>query len=237
MLTNNEIKLINSLQRKKERQNNGLFIVEGIKMVEELTQSNFTVRKVFSTVEMEGFKQLSLITENQLSKISQFSTPNQVLAIVEIPSKPVIDYNQSSLILEDINNPGNLGTIIRTADWFGINQIICSNGSTDCYSPKVVSSTMGSIFRSKIHYTNLEEFLSVSKLTSYGAFLKGKFLSEINLSKNCNIILGSESHGISSGLEKIIDQKITIEGITEAESLNLSIAAGIFCNHYFQSNR
>lgn len=237
MLTNNEIKLINSLQRKKERQKSGLFIVEGVKMVEELLKSKFKISKVFSTIEMEESEQVTIITDAQLAKISQFSTPNQVIAIAEIPNQEEIDFNKSSLILEDINNPGNLGTIIRTADWFGINQIICSNDSTDCYSPKTVSATMGSIFRSKVHYTDLSKFLQKSTLSSYGAFLKGDFLNDIKFPENCNIILGSESHGISNTLETIIDHKVTIEGAGEAESLNLSIASGIFCNHYFQCNR
>lgn len=237
MLTNNEIKLINSLQRKKERQKNGLFLVEGVKMYEELIKSNFIIRKVFSTIEMSDTAEYTLITDSQLSKISQFSTPNQVLALVEIPNQTVIDFNQPSLILEDVNNPGNLGTIIRTADWFGINQIICSNNSTDCFSPKVVSSTMGSIFRTNIFYTDLAKFLTESQLPSYGAFLEGQHLQKTNLQKKCNIILGSESHGISKTLENLIDYKVTIEGNTKAESLNLSIAAGIFCFQYFQNNR
>ena len=237
MLTNNEIKLINSLQRKKERQKTGLFIVEGVKMVEELLKSNFTIRKLFSTVEMDNYEDTALITEKELAKISQFSTPNQVIALVEIPTEKKIDFTETSLILEDINNPGNLGTIIRTADWFGINQIICSIGSTDCFSPKAVSSTMGSIFRSNIHFIDLEYFLQKSELASFGAFLKGQYLHDVKLPSKCNIIMGSESHGISDKLKNLIDTEVTIAGSTNAESLNLSIATAIFCNHYLQSNR
>lgn len=237
MLTNNEIKLINSLQRKKERQKTGLFIVEGVKMVEELIKSNFIIRKIFSTSEISNYQTTELITEKELAKISQYATPNQVIALVETPQQVEINYSQSSLVLEDINNPGNLGTIIRTADWFGINQIICSVGSTDCFSPKTVSSTMGSIFRSNIHYLDLEAFLHQSALASYGAFLEGTYLHDTKLPNKCNIVMGSESHGISDNLKILIDHKLTIAGSTNAESLNLSIATGIFCNHYLQSNR
>lgn len=237
MLTNNEIKLINSLQRKKEREKTGLFIVEGVKMIEELIKSNFTISKLYSTIETPSFKGTTMITEKELAKVSQFATPNQTIALVETPTPLTIDFNKTSLVLENINNPGNLGTIIRTADWFGINQIICSFGSTDCYSPKTVSSTMGSIFRSKIHYTDLEAFLKKSNLSSFGAFLEGDYLHDTKLPGDCNIIMGSESHGISDKLKALIDHKVTIAGTTNAESLNLGIATGIFCNHYLQSNR
>ena len=234
MLTNNEIKLINSLQRKKERQKHQLFIVEGVKLVEELLRSEFTIEKIFSTVPLQSKEiDVTLITESELIQISQFSTPNQMLALVQMPKESTPNQNTTSILLEDINDPGNLGTIIRTADWFGIDQIICSNNSVDCFNPKVVSATMGSIFRSKIYYTDLKKYLADSNLPSYGALLEGKPLNEIVFPKNCNLVFGSESHGLSSDLIETIKTKATILGSGNSESLNLSIAASIFCNHYF----
>jgi TrmH family RNA methyltransferase len=236
MLTNNEIKLINALQRKKERLKNGLFIVEGIKMVDELIRSNYKIKKIFTTSPLEHESaEVAMISEREIKKISQFATPNQVLALVEIPGQQQPILSQSSIILQDINDPGNLGTIIRTADWFGINQIICSKDSVDCYNPKVVSATMGSIFRSSVFYTDLEEYLKNSSLPSYGAFLEGAPLNELKLEHQCNLVFGSESHGLNKEIEKVINHKTTILGAEGAESLNLSIAVGIYCNHYFQN--
>ena len=134
MLTNNEIKVINSLQRKKERQKHQLFIVEGVKLVEELLLSDFEVEVIYSTTSIDVDNvEVRIISPTELSKISQFTTPNQVLALVKIPQISSPDNKKTGIILEDINDPGNLGTIIRTADWFGIEQIICSNNSVDCY--------------------------------------------------------------------------------------------------------
>jgi len=238
MLTNNEIKLINSLQKKKERIKNGLFIVEGVKMVKELLQSNYEIACIYATQEFESTDdKIEIISDQQLSKISQFTTPNQVLALAKIPTSTKIDANSTSLILDGINDPGNLGTIIRTADWFGINQIICSNGSTDCFSPKTVSATMGSIFRTSVYYTDIEEFIKQSNLPSVGAFLEGTPLNESQFTPNCNLIFGSESHGISDSLKSKIEHHVTILGAGTAESLNLSIAVGIFCNNYYQSSK
>ncbi len=234
MLTHNEIKFINALQRKKERTENGLFVVEGVKMIEELLQSDYQIETLYST--SDTFTQHSFskkVNKSQLDRISNFSKANEALALVRIPKETNPNTDETSVILEDINDPGNLGTIIRTANWFGINQIICTPNSVDCYNPKVVSATMGAIFRTKIFYTDIQNYLSNSHLPSYGALLEGETLSNTNFKKPCNLVFGSESHGLSKKTTELIDHKITIQGTGASESLNLGIAVGIFCNHFF----
>ena len=163
-LSVNKIKLINSLKLKKNRSNLQLFVAEGEKVVGELINASFTIRELYTTLphSPEGYDgAIEKITEKELSRISRLSTPNKVLALVEIPS-PKIDkelaFSELIMVLDGINDPGNLGTIIRIADWFGIQHIICSNESVDAYNPKTIQSSMGSIARTKVHYANLVDF-------------------------------------------------------------------------------
>lgn len=231
MLTNNEIKVINSLSRKKERLANGLFIVEGDKNIEEVIQSSFTVRNIYGIdTHFKNESCFTSVNQKQLDRISQYKSASEALALVELPSDTNIDFNKPSIILEDVNDPGNLGTIIRTADWFGYEQVVCSPHSVDCFNPKVVSATKGSLFRVKIVYTDLGEFITGSSLPTAATSLQGNDLSTgIDLT-NHHIVFGNESHGISADLENLCDISIRIPSFnSKAESLNLGVSVGIIC--------
>jgi len=221
MLSNSIIKKIRSLQQKKSRKEYGEFIVEGEKVVEELIASNFRVQSVYSTV---PFSSAELISEKELRKLSALKNPNKVIAVAQTMSYDV-EHGTSSILLDGVSDPGNLGTLIRIADWFGVTQIICSSSVADCYNPKVVQAAMGSLFRIKVIYTDLVEFVSESVLPTYSAVMDGE--GPDTVSGPFNLIMGSESHGIRDELVQLSDQSITIPRTGAAESLNVSVAAGI----------
>mgnify|MGYP005995001231 FL=1 len=236
MINNREIKLINSLKRKKNRIEEGLFVVEGEKNVEELLDSNFQILDIYATdewlVDVEHIK----VSSKDLGRITSLSTPNKVLALVKIPISNSINLGITSLVIDGVNDPGNLGTIIRTANWFGIKQIICSGNSVDKFNPKVIMASMGSIFKTDVIYTDLHQFLLDSKLPVYGALLKGESIFNSKINSPCCFLLGSESHGISDELTPLITHKTTIPGGENTESLNLGISAAIYCSEYFKQN-
>jgi TrmH family RNA methyltransferase len=253
MLSKNKIKFINSIKKKKYRDIHQRFFVEGEKLVDELLHSDMQIISILATsywmeshqTELEHLKNIEFveITEVELKKISALSTPNKVLAIVK---KPEYSYsvheiiNKLSLFLDHINDPGNLGTIIRIADWFGINEIFCSNESVDSFNPKVVQSSMGAIYRTKVHYVDPINFLKEAKQLNhfniYGTFLEGHNIYEEELSENGLIVLGSESHGIGEILKPFINKKLFIPSfppeLISSESLNISIAAAITCSEF-----
>ena len=253
MLSKNKIKFINSIKKKKYREIHQCFFAEGEKLVDELLNSNVQIIEIFATTDWinknkQGFylrPELDVIeiSENDLNKISSLTSPNKVFAIAK---QPVYEYKIEeihtglSLFLENINDPGNLGTIIRIADWFGIKNIFCSKESVDVYNPKVVQTSMGAIYRIKIHYVESGEFLtSLSELENfniYGTFLKGKNIYQEPLDKNGLIIMGSESHGISKELEPLINKKLFIPNYPSngetSESLNISAATAIVCSEF-----
>ncbi len=242
-LTKNEIKLIKSLQIKKYRDNNQLFVIEGEKIVSELTaQSNLKIDTIFYTNEWDVSKIPSNvhsveISNNELERISGLKTPNKVLATVKMPSKKDIDLTDNNLILllDDIKDPGNLGTIIRTADWFGIKQIIASKKTVDVYNPKVIQSSMGAIFRIKFTYEDLIPVIPKLKGADYiisGASLTGTDIYQATFTPKSALIMGSESHGISPEIIRALDQELLIPRYGESESLNVSIATGIFLAEY-----
>lgn len=170
----------------------------------------------------------------ELEKISALKTPQGILALVFIPAEQKIEFqhlkNQFSLVLDEIQDPGNLGTIIRTADWFGIKNIICSNTTVDAFNPKTAQSTMGSLSRIDIFYTDLDEFLSSAKLPIYGALLNGENIYKTNWGKEGLVLMGNEGHGISESLVKKITVPVTIPNFGNAESLNVAVATSIFCS-------
>ena len=221
MLSNSHIKKIRSLHSKKFRKQHGQFIVEGEKVVAELLNSDFSVVSVYSTMPMDSAE---LITQKELEKISVLKSPNKIVAIAETQSFDSV-HGTSAILLDGVNDPGNLGAIIRIADWFGVSQLICSSNVADCYNPKVVQSAMGSLFRVKVVYTDLIEYVSVSKIPTYCAVMDGESPSAAQ--GPFNLVLGSESHGIRSELLDLSQHKITIPGKGETESLNVSVAAGI----------
>lgn len=258
MLTKNQIHSVHNLKDVSARRESRSFVAEGPKLVSELLGTDYPVRCVYAVKEWIDMNQekvivnkipLEEVTHNELKKISQLTTPNQVLAVVGIP--PVtLDWSlinsDLTLVLDGIQDPGNLGTMIRIADWFGIRQIICSKGSADIYNPKVIQSSMGSIFRIKVFYEELVEFLSdlTENITVYGAFLDGESLDTSDIQNKGLLIIGSESHGISPQVESLITHRLKIPSFqlssqrTGAESLNASVAAGILCyNFRFRSKQ
>ena len=236
MINNREIKLINSLKRKKNRIEEGLFVVEGEKNVEELLHSNFQTIRIYATKDWSNEVEHIKISVKELDRISSLSTPNKVLALVKIPKQEPINTRITSLVIDGVNDPGNLGTIIRTANWFGIKQVICSSNSVDKFNPKVIMASMGAIFKTNVLYTDLHQFLSDSKLPIYGALLEGESLYNVKLNNPCSLLLGSESHGISKELIPLITNKTTIPGGENTESLNLGVSAAIYCSEYFKQN-
>ncbi len=234
MINNREIKLINSLKRKKNRIEEGLFVVEGEKNLEELLLSEFEILNIYATNEWSNDAEHTKVSPKDLGRITSLSNPNKVLALVKIPKKEQINTSITSLVIDGVNDPGNLGTIIRTANWFGINQVICSNNSVDKFNPKVIMSSMGSLFKTNVLYTDLKEFLSTSSLSIYGALLEGETVYNIEFNDPSIILLGNESHGISEDLFPFITHKTTIPGSGSAESLNLGISTAVYCSEYFK---
>ena len=236
-LNKGTVKLIQSLKQQKYRKEHQLFVVEGRKMVEELLQSNMKTLCLFAT---ERFlhdyeihdERLEIATEVQMEQMSDFTTPPGILAVVEIPEQKDIKTEGMMLALDGIANPGNMGTIIRTAEWFGVKQIVCSDDCVELWNPKVIQATMGSVFRMQIAYTDLEHFLEITKTDGkaiYGALLQGENIFKKNKWDDGIIVIGSESHGIRSNILPLITHPITIpraEG-SVTESLNASMAAGI----------
>lgn len=253
MLSKSHIKYIHSLRIKKFRVEQNSFVAEGSKTFLELLKSTFNIQSVYATADFiqnfssrsqEGFFKLDKskfveVEENELKKISNLTTPNEVLVIAEIPkyefsSEQIL--NQLNLVLDDISDPGNLGTIIRIADWFGIKNIICSPNTVDLYSPKVVQATMGSITRVQVHYTDLGELFKglQNNIPIYGALLEGENIYKKKLVDKGLILIGNESRGISEQLLPYITDKITIPWFSsdnvKVESLNAAIACAIICS-------
>ena len=238
MVSKNQIKLITSLQQKKYRTTHGLFIAEGIKVIDELLQSNFELFHLYETESLfqsVSANQKDLISFEDLSKISALASPNNCLAIFKIPNQMQIVDRGLIIALDDIRDPGNLGTIIRMCDWFGIEQLLCSTATVDLYNPKVIQATMGSISRVKVSYTNLAEFINTSSLPIFGTFMNGENIYKESLSKEAVIVLGNEANGISKELEDIIKNRITIPRFGElkqTESLNVASAAAIIMSEF-----
>lgn len=236
MLSKSKIKYIQSLGHKKLRDEEGLFLAEGPKVVKELInevpafiQSVYCVEDWLpETRNLPGQVELNVIPGTELQRISQLTTPNKVLAVVrKLDPGSIQAKNKITLALDTIQDPGNMGTIIRTADWFGINQVICSPDSADIYNPKVIQSTMGSIARVKVLYADLEEWIRGQNVIKYAAALDGTDVNVVRNIKEGILIIGNESQGIHPDLLQLADKKITITKAGHAESLNAAVAAGI----------
>jgi RNA methyltransferase, TrmH family len=233
MISKNKIKWIRSLHLKKNRDESKLFIIEGEKLLEEaLVWAHDKIQEIYYTSscklidKVESNKLKYEVTESDLEKISCLKKPNKVLAILSYFEVSETE-NNFKVVLDDIQDPGNLGTIIRTADWFGFNEIICSKNTVDCYNPKVVQATMGALFRVKITYSNLRDIFQHNNLPVYGALLNGENIYEKSFTKNGILLLGNEGNGISKELHEFIDNPITIPSFGNTESLNVSTAMGI----------
>ncbi len=239
MLSNNVIKIITSLGSKKYRQKYDLFIVEGVKNVGEVIKSSIKVKEIFLTEDLwpeaKGIKK-TLIDEKDLKKISQLTTPNVALALCELPQNPVLEnFNGLALALDDIRDPGNLGTIIRLADWFGIAHILCTKESVDLYNPKVIMSTMGSFSRVKVHYIDLEDYLANYDGNIFGTFMEGDSIYENKLPQDGILVMGNEANGISAAIEKLTTHKISIPFYGKngnTESLNVAVATSIILGEF-----
>jgi TrmH family RNA methyltransferase len=238
-MTKSDVKYIQSLAHKKQRDEEGLFVVEGVKMVDELLL-NFPDRiiKIYATETwindreeiVKKYNFCDCIDLVSLERISFLQTPNEVLALVSIPTTEMIPSisNWLTLVLDQIQDPGNLGTIIRTADWFGIKQIICSIDTSDAFSPKVVQASMGSLMRLNIFYLELESFLkNLGEVPIYTAELNGESLFDLEFRQPMVLVIGNESKGVSEKISKLATKKVTIPKFGNAESLNASVATGI----------
>lgn len=249
MLSKSQLSYVKSLHHKKFRTKHRLFIVEGHKSIEEFINSKYNLTQLFYTSDLSSKvaifphnMKFIEISSSDLKKISALKNPNGILALFEIPDQNPANNlslkDKYTLVLDGIQDPGNLGTIIRTADWFGIENIICSLDSVDCFNPKVVQASMGSLARVRINYVNLSEWLPSVNIKLYGALLKGTSISHCNFSeiddkgkerKEGLILLGNEGQGISADLISLIDEPITINRLGAAESLNVAIAASLIC--------
>jgi TrmH family RNA methyltransferase len=239
MVSKNQIKLITSLQQKKYRKQEGLFIAEGKKIIQELVDAHYQLQHVFTTSEkfasLFDANKSHLISENDLKKISALTTANDALAIFEIPESNTQKTNGITVVLDDIRDPGNFGTIIRLCDWFGIENLVCSIGTVDVYNPKVVQATMGSISRVNIIYTNLVDYLSENTLPVYGTFMDGDNIYEQKLAENAILIMGNEANGISDLIAQKTTHKITIPRFgnnQKTESLNVATATAIILSEF-----
>ena len=241
MISKNQIKLITSLQLKKYRETNKLFIAEGVKVIQELLQSNFTLEHLYETELL--FKKIPLekktiVTQSELKKISCLNTPNNCLALFKIPTNKILKETGLIVALDTIRDPGNLGTIIRLCDWYGVENILCSTETVDVYNAKVIQATMGSIARVTVHFIDLEHFLKTTSLPLFGTFMDGKNVYKEQLPQQGILVLGNEANGISKPLEKLITNKLAIPrfgNLQVTESLNVATAAAIFLSEFKRS--
>lgn len=249
MVSASKLKYIKSLGVQKFRKVHQQFVVEGPKMMDELFKSDFTPVEIFATPQWinENKDNVSRmldtvisVTEKEISRLSGLKTANKVLATVKIPERKISekDFNKLLLVLDGISDPGNLGTIIRTADWFGIQHILCSTDCVELYNPKVVQATMGSLFRVKVYYADLEHTITNfgKNIPVIGTTLDGENIFKVQLPDHAMIIIGSESHGIREACQKLLTQRIMIPAFAQgAESLNAAVATGIVCSEFMRS--
>lgn len=240
-LSKNQIKLITSLKQKKYRLLHGFFVVEGIKTINELLSSNMQLLTLYTTETFNNdaytnsYRDEIIISETDLKRISFLTTPNKALAIFKIPISKPIDTNGLIVVLDDIRDPGNLGTIIRLCDWFGVKDLVCSNETVDCFNPKVIQATMGSITRVNISYLDLSSFLKDTNIPIFGTFMDGENIYEKNLPKNGILVFGNEANGISKEIEVLVKERLAIPrfGDTQAtESLNVATATAILLSEF-----
>ena len=234
MLTKNQIKLVRSLEQKKNRKREGLFVAEGPKVVEDLLRGGYRPYAIYST---QPRPDAQLITDEELHKISFLQHPQEVLAIFEMPPSSLPTHQSSlSIALDGIQDPGNLGTIIRIADWFGISTIYCSEDTADVYNPKVVQATMGSLAHINIFYTDLVELIGKANCPVYGTLLDGEDIYQQKLTQEGIIVMGNEGNGISEKIRPLITHRLLIPNFNKnketAESLNVAVATAITCSEF-----
>ena len=232
MVSDKQIKIIKSLKLKKNRIKHNLFVAEGDKSILELITADFNINSLYSIDrQIEGVKNSVIqLSKPELNKISNLSNPKNSLGVFEIPKPKKINYNKLIIGLDNISDPGNLGTIIRLCDWFGLEDLICSFDTVDCYNPKVVQASMGSISRVNITYLDLQKTLENNSLKTYGTYMQGDSIFEIDEIKNGVILFGNEANGINPNLSKVIDKRLSIPRygkLKKTESLNVANALSI----------
>jgi len=247
MVSKNQIKLITSLQLKKYRNEHQLFIAEGVKVIQELLQSNFELEHLYVTeaiFEEVSISQKTLINDSEMKRISALTSASSCLALFTIPKQKNIETKGLIVALDNIRDPGNLGTIIRLCDWFGIKQLVCSLETVDVYNPKVVQATMGSITRVNINYVDLNLFISETTLPVFGTFMDGVSIYTEVLPNEAVIVFGNEANGISERIEKGMKNRISIPrfpsavddascgDLQQTESLNVATATAIFLSEF-----
>ena len=237
-ISKNQLKLITSLSQKKYRQKHNLFIAEGVKVLNELLNSTFEIETLFCTDDFEATiseEKVVRISETELKKVSTLKSPNKALGIFKIPKEKALQNYGLTIALDAINDPGNLGTIIRLCDWFGVAQIVCSKDTVDCYNQKVVQASMGSLTRVSIHYTDLENYITKSNLDTFIADMDGENVYKTKLPKEGILIMGNEANGVSEEIKSLLQYKISIPrfGETqETESLNVATATAILLSEF-----
>lgn len=239
MLTAHKIKILQSLDKKKFRQKYNLFLVEGNKTIKEIPGSRYKIQEIFTTnpseLGIDGVKIIE-ISDSELKKISFLQHPKDSVAVCELLEPKFLADVPIQLVLDGIQDPGNLGTIIRLADWFGIEQIICSEDTVDFYNPKVIQASMGSFLRVNINYQNVENYLQNSTASIIGTDMDGENFYQFDFPEKFNLILGNEGNGIRPNIEQLLTDKITIPRFGKSkstESLNVSMAAGIILGQIF----
>jgi len=237
-ISKNQLKLITSLSQKKYRQKHDLFIAEGVKVLNELLNSTIEIETLFCTDDFEATiseEKVVRISETELKKVSTLKSPNKALGIFKIPKEKTVQNSGLTIALDAINDPGNLGTIIRLCDWFGITQLVCSKDTVDCYNQKVVQASMGSLTRVSIHYTDLENYITKSNLDTFIADMDGENVYKTKLPKEGILIMGNEANGVSKEIKSLLQYKISIPrfGETqETESLNVATATAILLSEF-----
>jgi len=236
-LSKSQFKLINSLQQKKYRTKHGLFIAEGVKVVNEFLNSKFELEHLFCVdsfgLDIKG--NITQISEAELKKVSMLKTPNNVLALFRIPSEEEPINNGLILVLDEVNDPGNLGTIIRLCDWFGVDQLVCSYNTVDCFNAKVVQSSMGSLARVSIVYTELLPYLKKLPLPKFATLMDGENVYRKSLPKEAVLVMGNEANGISETLLQLLNNSVSIPRfgkLQETESLNVATATAILLSEF-----
>lgn len=238
-LSKNHLKLITSLRQKKYRQKHKMFVVEGVKVVKEFLKSSFELHQLFSVdPDFESVDSVIQISEAELKKASHLVNPNKVLAIFHIPETTQAVDSGLILALDAVNDPGNLGTIIRLCDWFGVSQLVCSSDTVDCFNSKVVQASMGSLTRVQLLYTDLDAFLEYSKLPIFIADMDGENVYQTKLPKEGILVMGNEANGISETVSQLANHVLSIPrfgNIQQTESLNVATATAILLSEFRRS--
>jgi TrmH family RNA methyltransferase len=240
-ISKNQLKIITSLSQKKYRQKHHLFIAEGKKVVNELLNSSFEIDTLFATDEFKtdiSSDKIIRILEKDLQKISNLKSSNKALGLFKIPDEKPLKKNGIIIVLDAINDPGNLGTIIRLCDWFGVHQVVCSKDTVDCYNQKVVQASMGSLTRVSVRYLDLEPYLQDAELPTFIADMNGANVYQTTLPKEAILVMGNEANGVSDKIKSLINNKISIPRfgeIQETESLNVATATAILLSEFKRS--